>query len=323
MHEQDIGVADIGGTHARFAFARIMKGQAPALGPVSVLKVADYAGLAEAWRAFLAFSGRPAPEAAALAVACPVRGDELKFTNSPWRARPSTLAAELGVARLRLVNDFGAVGHAVAQFSPQDFIHIAGPDKPLPRPGAVSIVGPGTGLGVALTLLDAGSHRVIETEGGHIGFAPRDSFEDALLARLQMKYGRVSAERIICGPGLAEIYGALHGSDAPANPSDDKALWEAAISGADPIARASLERFCSCLGAFAGDVALIHGANAIVLAGGLSPRIAPLLAATKFAESLVAKGRYAAMMADMPVWMITHSQPGLFGAAVAFAADEA
>jgi glucokinase len=321
MQEEEIGVADIGGTHARFALARVAGGRVRTLGPATVLRVLEFPGLAEAWRAFLARSGAT-PRAAALAIAGPVRGEELRFTNNPWRLRPAALAGELGVERLTLINDFGAIGHAVAQLAPEDFIHIAGPRRPLPRPGAISVVGPGTGIGVALTLLEAESHRVVEAEGGHVGFAPRDSFEDALLARLRTKFGRVSAERILSGPGLAEIRAALPGAEAPV-PTNDKALWETAISGADPLARAALERFCSCLGAFVGDVALTHGAHGIALAGGLLPRIAGLLPQTGFASSLAAKGRYAALMAELPVWLIAHPQPGLFGAAAAFAASEA
>ncbi|MDI9848954.1 glucokinase [Rhodoblastus sp. 17X3] len=319
MREEELGVADIGGTHARFALARVAAGRVRGLGPATVLRVADFPGLAEAWRAFLARSGA-APRAAALAVAGPVRGEELKFTNNPWRLRPAALAGELGVERLVLVNDFGAIGHAVAQLAPEDFTHISGPRRPLPRPGAISVIGPGTGMGVALTLLETESHRVVEAEGGHVGFAPRDSFEDALLARLRTKFGRVSAERVLSGPGLAEIRAALPGADEAPIPANDKALWEAAISGADPLARTALEVFCSCLGAFAGDVALTHGAHGIALAGGLLPRFADLLPQTGFASSLAAKGRYAALMAELPVWLIAHPQPGLFGAAAAFAA---
>ncbi len=322
MQEEDIGVADIGGTHARFAFARIAGGRVRALGPATVLKVADFPGLAEAWRAFLAGAKKAAPRGAALAVACPVRGETLKFTNNPWRLRPATLARELGVETLRIVNDFGAVGHAAAQLSPEDFLHVTGPRRPLPRPGIVSVVGPGTGLGVALALLDETSHRIVEAEGGHAGFAPRDAFEERLLRRLRGKYGHVSVERIVSGPGLAEIHAALpEAAGAPAF-RDDKALWAAAISGADASARAALERFLSCLGAFVGDVALIHGAQAVVLAGGLLPRMVDLLPRSGFAEALAAKGRYAALMAELPVWLLVHPQPGLFGASAAFAALE-
>ncbi len=322
MPDEDIGVADIGGTHARFAFARVAGGRVRGLGPATALKVADFPGLAEAWRAFLAGAKKPAPRAVALAVACPVRGAVLKFTNSPWRLRPATLAEELGVERLRLVNDFGAVGHAAAQLAPEDFIHVTGPRRFLPRPGIVSVVGPGTGLGVALTLLDERSHRVVEAEGGHASFAPRDAFEERLLARLRAKHGRVSVERVVSGPGLAEIRAAFPEVAAAPVFADDKALWAAAISGADPLARAALDRFFACLGAFVGDVALIHGAEAIVLGGGLLPRMPELLSRSGFAEALAAKGRYAALMADLPVWLLVHPQPGLFGAAAAFAAQE-
>jgi glucokinase len=323
MQDEEIGVADIGGTHARFALARIGGGRVLGLGPATVLRVADHASLAAAWRAFVAASPS-VPRAAALAVACPVRGAELKFTNNPWRLRPADLPGELGVERLALVNDFGAVAHAAAQLPPENFTPLAGPGGALPRPGVVTVVGPGTGLGVAIAVLDEKGHRVIETEGGHSAFAPRDAFEDGLAARLRAKHGRVSVERVVSGPGLAEIRAALASSLATAEaapaPPDDKALWEAALSGADPLSRRALEKFCACLGAFLGDAALLHGANAIVLAGGLAERIADLLPQTDFTRSLVGKGRYEAMLSALPVWRLAYPQPGLYGAAAAYAA---
>ncbi len=317
---QEIIVADIGGTHARFALATVAGGRVTAVGEAVTLHVAEYPSLAAAWRAFAARLGREPPPRASFAVACPVRGEVLKFTNNPWVFRPAALPVEIGVEELVLINDFGAVAHTVAQARQEDLIHIAGPRRPLPRPGAVSIVGPGTGLGIALLLLDRDGHLVVETEGGHIDFAPHDGFEDQLLHRLRQKYVRVSIERVISGPGLAKIHAALPGVKKTPGYASDPELWEAAISGADPLARAALERFCLLLGAAAGDVALIHGASAIVLAGGLSPRITSFLRAPGFAQRLTAKGRYAEMMADLPVWLIAHEQPGLFGAAAAFAA---
>lgn len=321
--DEEIVVADIGGTHARFALATIAAGRVKSLGSAVTLKVAEHASLPLAWAAFAAKLGRPPPRAAALAVACPVRGDVLKFTNNPWVFRPATLAGELGIDRLALINDFGAVGHAVAHAAPRDLVHIAGPRRALPRPGIVSILGPGTGLGVAQLLLDENAYRVVETEGGHVDFAPRDPFEDALLQRMRRQFLRVSVERIVSGPGLAHIREALPGAESSPIAADDRLLWEAAISGADPFSSAALERFCLCLGTIAGDVALAQGASAIVLAGGLPPRIARMLPDSGFAQRLTAKGRYAEMMADMPVWLIVHPQPGLFGAAAAFAAQNA
>jgi glucokinase len=317
---EEIVVADIGGTHARFALAEIGGGKAPTLGEPVTLKVAEHASLPLAWRAFAAALGREPPRHASFAVACPVRGDVLKFTNNPWVFRPATLPGEIGVDRLLLINDFGAVGHAVAQLEPDALVHIAGPRQPPPRPGIVSIVGPGTGLGVAQLLLGSESYRVVETEGGHVDFAPHDAFEDALLQRMRQHYLRVSIERIVSGPGLAHIRAALPGVEAAPAAGDDAALWSAAISGEDAFARAALDRFCMLLGGFAGDVALLQGANAIVLAGGLPPRIAPILLQSSFWQKLTAKGRYSEMLASLPVWMISHPQPGLYGAAAAFAA---
>jgi glucokinase len=317
---EEIAVADIGGTNARFALAEVGAARAPTLGEVVTLKVAEHASLPLAWRAFAAALGREPPRCAAFAVACPVRGDVLKFTNNPWVFRPASLAGEIGVERLLLINDFGAVAHAIAQLEPNDLIHIAGPRQPPPRPGIVSIVGPGTGLGVAQLLLDAQSYRVVETEGGHVDFAPHDAFEDALLQQMRQHYLRVSIERVVSGPGLAQIRAALPGVEAAPAAGDDAALWSAAISGEDPFARAALERFCLLLGGIAGDVALVQGANAIVLAGGLPPRIAHILPRSGFMQRLTAKGRYSEMLASLPVWLIGHPQPGLFGAAAAFAA---
>jgi glucokinase len=319
---KEIVVADIGGTHARFALATVAGCRVVSLGAAVTLKVAEHASLPLAWAAFAAKLGRAPPRDAAFAVACPVRGDILKFTNNPWIFRPATLASEIGIDRLILINDFGAVGHAVAQAAPQDLVHIAGPKRPLPRPGVISILGPGTGLGVAQLLLDEKTYRVVETEGGHVDFAPRDAFEDALLHRLRRQFLRVSIERIVSGPGLAHIRDALPGAENARALSDDQALWAAAISDSDPFSRAALEKFCLCLGSIAGDVALTQGGEAIVLAGGLPPRIAHMLPSSGFAQRLTAKGRYAEMMADLPVWLIVHAQPGLFGAAAAFAAQE-
>jgi glucokinase len=312
-HAEIIAVADIGGTHARFALAGIDRDAKPELGEAVVLRTADYPDLASAYKTFTEQIEGAHPRRASFALACPIRGEILKFTNNPWTLRPKTLAAELGLDEVRLLNDFGAVAHAAAKADLSHFSHVFGPDRP-PRSGVISILGPGTGLGVAQLIIGADGHRVVETEGGHIDFAPRDEFEDKLLARLREKFGRVSIERIVSGPGLAEIFSALSGVEPP----DAPALWATAIAGTDPLARQALDKFCLCLGGAAGDFALAHGAEAVILAGGLAPRIASLLGAGGFAEKFVDKGRYREMMANIPVWMIVHPQPGLFGAAAAF-----
>jgi glucokinase len=316
----EIVAIDIGGTHARFALARIDGGRVTGLGGEAVLKTAEHASLESAWEAFVARLGRPAPRAAGIAVACPVDGPVLRLTNNPWIIRPAMIPQALGVDRFTLVNDFGAVGHAVAHLEPAYFRRLCGPDRPLPDPGVTSIVGPGTGLGVAMLVRSAGGgHQVIETEGGHADFAPLDAIEDKVLERLRRVHRRVSAERVVSGPGLANLHQALAAIEGQASPPiDDAALWTLALSGEDALAATAFDRFCLSLGAVAGDIALVQGAGGVVIAGGLGLRIAPRLAASGFESRFRAKGRFEARMADIPVKLITHPQPGLYGAAVAF-----
>jgi glucokinase len=318
----EVVAADIGGTHARFAIAQVSDGGVLALGEPFTLRTAEHAGLEAAWTLFAEKSGRPLPRAAAIAFAGPVGGEVLKLTNSRWEVRPSRLPAELGIDCLTIVNDFGAVGHAVAQLGDDAYSHICGPERGLPREGAISIVGPGTGLGVAQLLRRGGRYDVIETEGGHIGFAPLDEVEDRMLAHLRARYGRVSAERLAAGTGLANIHESLaliEGREA--GEWDEKALWTAALDGSDALASAALDRYCLCLGSIAGDLALAHGAGGVVIAGGLGLRLAAHLPGSGFAARFVAKGRFEARMAEIPVKLLTHEQPGLFGAAAAFALE--
>jgi len=312
----EIVAVDIGGTHARFAIAEVGEGRV-ALGPETVLRTGDYAGLADAWRAFGAIVDRPLPRAAGIAIAAPVEGEAIKLTNNAWVIRPGSLAAELDVERVTLVNDFAAVAHAVAVCGDAQLRHLCGPDLPLPRTGVVSVVGPGTGLGVAQLVRGPGGDRVVATEGGHIGFAPADAFEDALLQRLRTRHGRVSAERVICGAGLAEIHAVLAEAETT---EDDRALWQRALAGADPDAANALDRFCAILGSVAGDIALAQGADAVVIAGGLGLRLLEHLPRSCFGTRFRAKGRFEARMATLPVRLIIHPQPGLLGAAAAFSA---
>ncbi|MFT4026678.1 MAG: glucokinase [Novosphingobium sp.] len=313
---------DIGGTHARFALAGIAGGRVT-LGEPVTLKTADHASFQTAWEAFAALQGGALPRAVAIAIAGPVKGDLIRFTNNPWIIRPALIPEKLGVEAFTLVNDFGAVGHAVARAGPEHFLHLSGPEIALPAAGTLSVVGPGTGLGVAHVWRDgSGGYRVQATEGGHLDFAPLDAIEDALLARLRGRYRRVSTERVVSGPGIVDIYEALAALEGRAiTPQDDKTLWQLGTSGADSLAAAAVDRFCLSLGAVAGDIALAQGAAGVVIAGGLGLRIRDTLLRSGFAERFRAKGRFEGLMAALPVKLITHPQPGLFGAAAAFAME--
>jgi glucokinase len=311
---------DIGGTHARFALAEAHDGKVVALGEAVTLKTAEHASFQLAWQEFERLNGGALPPAAAIAVAGPVGDDIIRFTNNPWILRPALIPEKLGADRYVVVNDFAAVAHAVAQADLAHFIHVCGPETDLPEIGAISVVGPGTGLGVALLLRQPGGYHVQATEGGHIDFAPLDRIEDQILARLRSRHRRVSAERVVAGPGIIDIYETLAAiEDRTPLHRDDKAIWAAGMDGSDPLAAAAVDRFCLSLGSVAGDLALAHGAKALGLAGGLGFRIRDTLVKSGFADRFRAKGRFDALMAAMPVKLITYPQPGLFGAAAAFA----
>lgn len=317
-----IAVADVGGTHARFALAIIEGAQVVGLDEPLTLKTSEHGSFQLAWQEFGRRIAGDLPAELAIAFAGPVGGEVLKLTNNPWVIRPALIKERLGVDRYTIVNDFGAVGHAVATLGPDQFRHLCGPDRPLPDEGVISIVGPGTGLGVAALLRRADRYTVIETEGGHIDFAPLDVLEDRILTELRRHFRRVSIERIASGQGLWNLYealGAIEQRDLVFH--DDKALWEASLGGTDSLANAALDRLCLTLGAVAGDLALAQGASAVVIGGGVGLRMAETLPRSGFRDRFIAKGRFERRMDEMPVKLITHPQPGLVGAAAAFAQE--
>jgi glucokinase len=318
----EIVAVDIGGTHARFALARVADGRVTFLGDAVTLKTADHASFETAWEAFGRQTGATLPRAVAMALAAPLGDELIRFTNNPWVIRPAHLGERLAVDLCTLINDFGAVGHAVAQAGAAHLDHLCGPDIALPATGTISIIGPGTGLGVAHVWRSGGDYHVQATEGGHIDFAPIDAIDDRLLARLRQRHRRVSVERVVSGPGLVDIHATLAAIEGRAVPAlDATSLWALGLSGNDSLATAAVDRFCLSLGSVAGDIALAQGGGGVVIAGGLGLRLRETLAQSGFASRFCAKGRFEPLMASLPVKLITHPQPGLFGAAAAFARE--
>lgn len=311
-----IVAADIGGTHARFALAELAPGRRPQLGDMRKYRTRDYPGLAEAWARFEHDNGSALPRLAALAVAAPIQGEVLTFMNSDWRLDRYGLKGDLGLDKLTLLNDFGAVAHTVSVTPSAEFIAVTGPGD-LPADGITSVIGPGTGLGVSLLDRRHEAVNVIETEASHIGFSPLDPEEEELADFLTARYGRASLERIVSGPGLIDIYYFLGGADAP-DPNQASLLWDSAISGEDNVAERALSILVRSFGAGAGDIALAHGAMGVAITGGLANRIAHLLKAPAFEARFTAKGRYRERMQQTPVRLLTYAEPGLLGAAIAF-----
>ena len=320
----EIVAIDLGGTNARFAVAELHDDRRPSLGEVHSYRTADFVGLPEAWAAFAKDLGSAPPAVTSIAVAGPVDGDLIRFTNNDWTIRPATIATDLGIDNVALFNDFAAMAAAVGVLEDDELVALGGPEGPLPSEGVTTVIGPGTGLVVAQLLRREGRRIVLATEGGHIDFAPLDGFEETLLSRLRARHRRVSVERVVSGPALTDLLEtlALVGGHAIV-PRDDAALWQAATDGSDPLAALALDRFAMAFGAVAGDLALAHGANAVVVTGGLANRIEARLRGPLFHDRFRAKGRFETRMAHYPIRLARHPQAGLLGAATAFQEDRA
>ena len=318
-------IADIGGTNARFA---LVDPDAPITQVLHVQTLcnAEFASLQHAAGHYLKSVGAQ-PRRGAIALASPIDVDEIRLTNRAWSFSRSELRQTLGLDELLLLNDFGAVAWAVPTLEAHDRITLHGQSKTLRGP--VSVLGPGTGLGVAqLVGSEAQGWQVVETEGGHVTFAPIGDEEQAIARWMTAHYGRASNERMLCGKGIAHVDAVLRGATnletgqaaALRDPADIVAM---ALEGHDLAARRTLARFCAVLGSVAGDAALIHGARTVMIAGGIVPRFVPFLRSSAFRERFLAKGRFAAHLESVAIHVITHPNPGLLGAAVALRGSSA
>ncbi|MDT8410386.1 MAG: glucokinase [Wenzhouxiangellaceae bacterium] len=316
-------VADIGGTNARFALADI-DGERPQLHDEARLSADRFASLQQAARHYLSqIQDRSPISRAAIAVACPASGDEIRLTNRAWSFNRDELQAELGLDELVIINDFGAAARAIPALRKDEktVIHRGKHDEPR---APISVIGPGTGMGVALiTQFEAETWHVIETEGGHVSYAPQGSEERLIHEWLYARHGRVSIERVLCGDGLARIHAALSGAPASKRETPRETLLapaeivRRALAGDDVVARRTLARFCAILGSFAGDCALIHGARTVAIAGGMAPRFESFILTSAFVERFLDKGRFAAWLEAVRVVLVTHPEPGLLGVALA------
>jgi glucokinase len=301
-------IADIGGTNARFALA----GPDGRPHDEQHLLVADYSGPVEAARAYL--GGRKV-RAAVFAVATPVDSDWIDLTNAPWAFSVRAAQEALGLERIAVINDFTAQALAVPRLGPEERIQVVDGE---PQPGsAIAVIGPGTGLGVAGLLPVLGTWYPIPSEGGHVSLAAHDAREASLLALLQARFGHVSNERILSGPGLINLATALAELDGETIALDDpREVSGRAATGQCAYCREALERFSSFLGAAAGDLALLFCAlGGVYISGGLCKRLGPQVDFARFRASFIAKGRFADYLARIPVYLVTRRDPGLLGAA--------
>ncbi|WP_175453123.1 glucokinase [Microbulbifer yueqingensis] len=313
-------VADVGGTNARFGLAREVDGSA-AVEEIHTLRCADFESLEQAARAYL--ESIPAAMAAAVGEACiavagPIDGDRVAVTNLPWRFSGTGLASALGYSRVALLNDFAALAMACPGLDGTHLERIDNLTGPLPEHEPVrAVVGPGTGLGVCGLQRTATGWEPRPGEGGHASIAPATDEEFAIIRYLHREFEHVSAEHLLSGPGLENIYRslvALRDVQAPQRTAAD--ISTAALVGDCQLAGDAVETFCGLLGSFCGDVALVMGARGgLYLGGGIPPKIRPLLVRSDFERRLRAKGPMSAYLENLPVYLVSHPFPALHGAA--------
>jgi glucokinase len=318
--------ADIGGTHARLGLVEID------VGLPRVLAKDQYdsqtaSGPEELVHRFLGAHPTPRPECASLAVAGHVVAGVVKLSNVDWQIDSHSLTRDLGLP-VTLVNDFVAAGFAIPHTGPGDFAVLQGGS--IPERAPIAAIGAGTGLGHVFLLWDGSSYRPYDSEAGHCDFGPAGALQEELLGYLAAQYGHVSWERVLSGPGLAEVYRFLAHRDgareqrvvaaevaAAGDPSPVIAAH--ALAGSDPLAVAALDLFVSAYGAQAGNFALAVGARGVFVVGGIAPRILAKLKDGTFVKAFRAKGRFAEFLSTVPVRVVTQPDLGLIGAGIAAA----
>ena len=302
-------LADIGGTYARF----ILAGER-LIGSTWSTEVGNHESVIGALRAYLAFDHGHEPIAGALlAAAGPVQGGRCKLTNAAWTLDEEQIARALQLPWVRIVNDLEAVAAGLPDINPAQ-TKLIGSDGVLPGAPMV-IVSPGTGLGMACVVIGPGGRSVVTSEGGHASLAGTSDHQDRLIAILRRRFGRVSAERVLSGPGLVNLHQAiaeLEGSDSPRRTPSD--VTEAAFDGSSPTCRATIDAFCAFLGSVAGDVALTFGARGgVYIGGGIVPRFVDHLAHSSFREQFLSKGRMRAYLERIPTRVVLHPNPAFLG----------
>jgi glucokinase len=304
-------VGDIGGTNARFAVA-----ENGSYGQLKHVEVARYASLHDALTEYL--NGLPSarrPDAAALAIAGPVFSDNVALTNHGWPFSIADLKRGLGLSSLVVVNDFAATAMSVP-YLPESDLFIVGPAGAETR-GPIGIIGPGTGLGVSSLVPNGRKWTLVPGEGGHVTLPASTREEGAIVDVLRERFGHVSAERVLSGAGLVNLYEALCTiggvSPLPLTPAD---VTDRAICGADPVCVKAFEHFCAMLGTVAGDLALTIGATGgVYIAGGILLRFKEAFASSLFRQRFEDKGRFGGFMRGIPTRLILEESPALLGLA--------
>ncbi|WP_022941875.1 glucokinase [Psychromonas hadalis] len=305
-------VADVGGTNIRLAVCCHKTGE---VSQSRTFACAEFLTLDAAL--FQYFSTLPEKVSAlCLAIACPVENDLVTMTNLSWKFSKIALQEKLQLAQLFVINDYTAISLAVPFLNDNEKIKLGGGEAQ--QQGITAVFGPGTGLGVSHIIHVNHKWISLDGEGGHVSFSPNSREQADVLLLLQEQFGHVSAERLLSGQGLVNIYHAicrLEGKQAHFH--EPKQVTEGALNGECELAKRSLTLFCQAMGSFAGNLALnLACTGGVYIAGGIVPRFVEFFKESEFRAQFEMKGRFSSYLSTIPTYLITHDNPGLLGATV-------
>lgn len=305
-------IGDIGGTNARFA---ILVDSYAEPKEFPVVQTADFATIDEAIQSAIMDRTSILPNSAVLAVAGPVDGDEIELTNCNWVVRPRVMMKELGFSDVVILNDFEAQALAMVALGEEHLEKIGSGEAETAASRVV--LGPGTGLGVAGLVHARHTWIPVPGEGGHVDMGPRTARDLEVFPHIEKIEGRVSAEQLLCGRGLVNLYRAVAGADGKeARLSTPAEVTAAGLEGNDAIAEEALDMFVTCLGRLAGDLALVFmSRGGVYLTGGIAQKIVPALQNGRFRAAFEDKAPHSELLASIPVFVITHPMAALTGLA--------
>jgi glucokinase len=313
---------DIGGTNARLAYFQPQNGHLRLVSE-RVFPSREHSELGEIVTRFL-HDSHARPDAACFGIAGPVRNGRVETSNLPWVIEQSRLAKQIHLPATLLINDLEASAWGIGALAPEDLVPLNQTSGA--AVGNQAVIAPGTGLGEAGLFWDGKRHHVFACEGGHSDFAPQGDLQIELLRFLQARFGHVSYERILSGPGLVNVYEFLRQRGcakesrqvAAARENGDAApvISRRALDGSELLAEKALDLWISVYGAEASNLALkVMATGGLFLAGGISPKILPKLTGPSFMTAFVDKGRLRPVLESIPVEVVTNEKAGLLGAA--------
>lgn len=303
-------VADVGGTNIRVA--RVSES-----GVTDIKKYMcnDFASIDLAIAQYFSDMSEHSFTQGCIAIACPVLGDQVVMTNHSWAFSQNALRSQLKLDALFVINDFTAVAHSLPVLSKEQVVQIG--EGTAKENGNIAVFGPGTGLGVEHITMTSTGWQTLDGEGGHVDFAPVDETDVVVWRHLQTTLGRASAEEVMSGRGLHNIYTALaNDASAPVAFTEPAQITEAALNGTCELAEATLTQFCRIMGSFAGNLALnMATTGGIFIGGGIANRFPEFIQNSDFRARFEAKGQMKHYVKDVPTYLIAEPDHGLLGAA--------